>query len=241
MPELDFQVIGVEAAARGLTPLLHFKLAIRNTPPQETVHSVILQVQIQIQSAQRAYSAGEKEKLLDLFGTPDRWGQTLRNKLWSIANTTVRQFTGSTEAVLPMACTYDLNIAATKYFHALEGGDVPLLFLFSGTVFYAGADGRLQAQQISWNKECVYRMPARVWHDLMEQHYPNTAWLVLQRDVFERLCAYRRRHGLPTWEQTIERLLPPEPVPAAAPVPMFVDLQDAALPVDDESQKGDQP
>ena len=240
MPELDFQVTGVEPAERGLTPLLHFKVALSNTPPEETVHSVILQVQIQIQSAQRAYEAGEKEKLQDLFGTPDRWGQTLRNKLWAIANTTVRQFTGATEAILPMACTYDLNIAATKYFQALAGGDVPLLFLFSGTVFYAGADGRLQIQQISWNKECVYRMPAQVWHDLMARHYPNSAWIALQRDVFERLCAYRRRFGLPTWEQAFERLLPPDPQPAQTPAPVFVDLQEVAL-ADGASEKGDEP
>ena len=63
-------------------------------------------------------------------------------------------FRGTTEAILPVPCSYDLNIAATKYFYVLEEGEVPLLFLFSGTIFYAGADGRLQVQQISWNNEC---------------------------------------------------------------------------------------
>ena len=239
MPDLDFEITGVEAAARGLTPLLHFKLAVRNTPPEEPVHSVILQAQIQIQSAQRVYEAGEKEKLADLFGTPDRWGQTLRNRLWMIANTTVGRFTGSTEAVLPVICTYDLNIAAAKYFDALEGGDVPLLFLFSGTVFYAEPDGRLQAQQISWNKECQYRMPASKWRELMDHHYPNTAWIYLHRDIFERLGAYRRRHGLTSWEETIGRLLPPA-VRQEPAMPLFVDLQDAIAPMD-SGLKGDEP
>jgi hypothetical protein len=230
MPELNFQVTGVEPAARGLVPLLHFKLEISNTPPEQTIHSVILQVQIQIQSAQRVYTPAEKEALVDLYGTPDRWGQTLRNKLWTIANTTVRQFTGRTEAIVPVPCTYDLNIASTKYFQALEGGEVPLLFLFSGTIFHAGADGRLQVQQVSWNSECEYRMPAQTWRDLMEHHYPNSAWIYLQRDVFKRLDAYRRRHGLPTWERTMEKLLaqadagdPPEPV--------LIDALDLALPL----------
>lgn len=117
--------------------------------------------------------------------------------------------------MLPVPCTFDLNVAATKYFHALEGGEVPLLFLFSGTVFYPAADGRLQVQQIAWSKECVHRMPVQVWRDLMDHHYPNTAWLTLHRDVFDRLHAYKRRQGLATWEQAIERLLP-EAIPMEA-------------------------
>ena len=41
----------------------------------------------------------------------------------------------------------------------------------------------------------------------METYYPNTAWLGLRKDVFDRLNAYRSRSGLPTWEQTVEKLL----------------------------------
>lgn len=108
---------------------------------------------------------------------------------------------------MPIQCTYDLNITATKYFYALNEGEVPLLFLFSGTIFYAAPDGRLQAQQIPWEKECIYSMPVRIWQELMEYHYPNSAWVSLHRHVFEKLYAYKRRQGLPTWEQTIERLL----------------------------------
>lgn len=208
MPDLDYRVIAVEAAARGLTPLLHFRLEITNTPADETIHAVMLQAQIQIQSPQRSYQPQEKEKLADLFSSPDRWGQTLRNKLWGHSSVSVSQFAGSVETVLPVPCTYDLNVAATKYFNALEGGDVPLLFLFSGTVFYAAADDRLQVERVSWNKESVFQMPVSVWHEMMDQHYPNSAWIYLHRDVFERLLAYKREHGLPTWEATLERLLP---------------------------------
>jgi Family of unknown function (DUF6084) len=207
MPDLNFKVTGVEPAARGLVPLLHFHLEVTNSPETELIQSVILQAQIQIQSAHRSYDEEEREKLVDLFGTPDRWGQTLRNRLWAHANTTVRPFTQTTGAVLPIQCTYDLNVLASKFFFALKEGAVPLLFLFSGTIFYAAADGRLQVQQISWNQECTYAMPVRVWHELMEHHYPNSAWVCLQRHVFEKLYAYKRRQGLPTWEQTIERLL----------------------------------
>ncbi len=207
MPELNFSVTRVEAAARGVIPLLHFHLEVTNFPQAERIQAVLLQAQIQIRSAHRPYADEEKEKLVDLFGTPDRWGQTLRNRLWTHANTTIRPFTQKTEAVLAIQCTYDLNVSATKYFYALKEGEIPLLFLFSGTVFYAEPDGRLQVQQISWDKECPYAMPVQIWHELMEHHYPNSAWVSMHRHVFERLYAYKRRQGLSTWEQTIEQLL----------------------------------
>lgn len=207
MPDLTFSIKGVEAAAHGLTPLLHFKLEINNQPPEETIQSVILLVQIQIEAPQRSYSEAEKPKLIDLFGTPETWGTTLRTKLWTLANTTVRTFQVRTEAILPVTCSFDLNVAGTKYFYALEDGEVPLLFLFSGTIFYAGPGGHLQVQQISWNKECTYRMPIEVWKKMMDHHYPNTAFLTLERGVFDRLYDYKRSANVSSWEQAIEKLL----------------------------------
>ena len=207
MPDLDFRVVGVEAAARGLTPLLHFRLEVTNAPATEEIHGIILQAQVHIQSAQRSYEEQEKRLLVDLFGTPDRWGQTLRTRLWTHASVTVRPFFEHASTILPIQCTYDLNVTATKYFYALKEGKVPLLFLFSGTVFYAGVDGKLQVQRISWEKECAYGMPIKVWQELMEHHYPGSAWLSLHRHVFEKLYAYKLNHGIPTWEETIERLL----------------------------------
>lgn len=207
MSDLDFQVTGVEAAARGLAPLLHFNLSIRNLAEVETIQSILLHVQIQVRSPQRLYNASEKEKLVELFGTPDRWGQTLRNRLWGVSATTVQGFTGAAEAVLPMPCTFDLNMAATKYFHALEGGEIPLLFLFSGSVFYQTQGGRLQVEPIPWNKECTYDMPLKVWQEMMDHHFPNSAWLSLHRDVFNDLCAYKRSQGFSNWEETISSLL----------------------------------
>jgi hypothetical protein len=208
MPELSFKILGVEPAHRGLVPLLHFKLEITNEPPTETIQSTMLQAQIQIQSPQRPYAPTEKEKLIELFGTPHQWGNTLRNRLWAHANTNVGAFTGRMETMLAVPCSYDLNIAATKYFYALEGGEVPLLFLFSGTVFHAAADGRLQVQPISWNSECTFRMPIAIWQELMDHHYPNRGWLSLEREIFDRLYEFKRREGLASWEQVMERLLP---------------------------------
>jgi hypothetical protein len=207
MPDLNFKVTGVQAAARGLMPLLHFNLEISNQPATEAIQAVMIQAQIQIQSAQRAYNDAERERLEELFGTPDRWGQTLRNRLWTHASTTVPPFSGQTKVTLPVQCTYDFNVIGTKFFYALEGGEVPLLFLFSGTVFYAGAHGGLLVQQISWDKECVYRMPSEVWTNLMNHHYPNIAWLSIGRDIFDKLSEFKREYGLLTWEQVFELLL----------------------------------
>jgi hypothetical protein len=174
----------------------------------EIIQSVILHTQIQILSPGRVYNQREKVGLIKLFGPPEQWGQTLRNRLWAISHTTVSTFSGKIETLLPVPCTYDLNISATKYFYALESGEVPLLFLFSGTVFYAAPDGHLQIQQIPWNQEAAYAMPVRQWQELMDHHYPNSAWLALQRNVLDRLYAYKRSRGFATWEQTIEGLLP---------------------------------
>ncbi len=207
MPELGFQVTGMEPAQRGLAPLLHFILEITNTPVTEQIQSVMLQAQIQIQAPQRAYTAGEKEKLKELFGVPEDWGQTLRTRLWAHANTIVPQFQGRTEAVLALPCTFDFHVAATKYFYALTDGDVPLLFLFSGTVFYAAPDGRLQIQRISWEKECVYRMPVASWREMMDHHYPDTAWIAMRRDLFDELYEFKRHAGLASWDDVVKRLL----------------------------------
>jgi hypothetical protein len=85
---------------------------------------------------------------------------------------------------------------------------VPLLLFFSGTVFYANDQGDLQVAQIPWEKEVSFRLPVRTWRDMVDHYYPNSAWLCLHRDVFDRLQHYKVSHGLPTWEQALERLLP---------------------------------
>lgn len=109
---------------------------------------------------------------------------------------------------LPVTCTFDFNVAATKYFSGVEGGEIPLLLQFSGSVFYAAADGALQVDRIPWDREAKYSLPVAVWQEMMDSYYPNTAWLTVRRDVFERLLEYKSRHGIPTWEQTLESMLP---------------------------------
>jgi len=207
MPDLNFQVESAEPVSFAAAPLLAFKLRLTNTSADEAIHTVVLRAQIQLDVARRHYSAQEQRRLLDLFGDPERWSKTLRNMLWTHANVVVPAFTGQTLVDFPVPCTFDFNVAATKYFHGLKEGELPLIFLFSGTVFYQDHYGSLQAAPISWEKEAKFRLPVRTWHELMESYYPNNAWLSIRKDVFDRLYQYKVRCGIPTWEQTFERLL----------------------------------
>jgi len=207
MPDLRLTIEGAEVVQYAAAPLLAFKLRIANHPSEETIHTVALRAQIQIEATRRKYDANEQARLLDLFGEPDRWGQTLRSMLWTHASVVVPRFTGSALADIVVPCSFDFNVAATKYFHGLASGDLPLCFQFSGTVFYQGENETLQVAPISWDKEAKYRLPVKVWKDLMDVYYPNSAWLALQRDTFEKLYQFKVRDGIPTWEEALERAL----------------------------------
>jgi hypothetical protein len=127
--------------------------------------------------------------------------------LWTHASAVVPSFTGETSVDLHVPCTFDFNVAATKYFHGLESGDIPLLFMFSGTVFFADQEDSLRVAPISWDKETRFRLPLKIWKDMMDAYYPNSVWLSLQKDVFERLHRYKMKHGVATWEQAFEKML----------------------------------
>ena len=207
MPDLQFQIEGAEAVQHAAAPLLALKLRITNVPDNHAIHTLSLRCQIQIEPTRRRYVGAEQEKLRDLFGEPDRWSRTVRSLLWMNISMAIPGFTGTTVADLQLPCTFDFNIATTKYFHALETGDIPLCILFSGTVFYRGEDGALQVTQIPWDREANYRLPVEVWKQMMDQHYPNSAWLCLERDTFDRLHEYKVRNGIPTWEQLLDKLV----------------------------------
>ena len=206
MPDLDFGIEGAEVLKFAAVPSLLFKLRVENLE-EEPIRSVALNTQIQIVATQRHYGATEQERLLEGFGEPRKWGDTLRSLLWTHTTLQVPPFSRSTVVDMPVACTYDFEVVAAKYFHALEDGEVPLEFLFSGTVFYAGDGGWLQIVRIPWEKEAQFRLPVRVWKETMEHYFPNSAWIRLRKDAFDRLYNYKARRGLPTWEAAVEALL----------------------------------
>jgi hypothetical protein len=207
VPDLRLTIEDAAVIEYAATPLVAFKLRIANHPIEQILHTVALRAQIQIEVTRRNYDAKEQARLQDLFGQPDRWGQTLRTMLWTQASVVVPSFAGNVLTDMVVPCTFDFNVAATKYFHGVTSGDLPLCFQFSGTVFYQGLDGTLQVAPVSWDKEAKYRLPVEVWKDLMEVYYPNSAWLALRRDTFEKLYEYKVREGIPTWEEALERAL----------------------------------
>lgn len=211
MPELNFKIDGVDAQKYAAEPLLLFKLRVSEARPgagpTTPIHTVALRCQARIEPGRRSYEPAERARLVDLFGTPDRWGQTLKPMLWSQVSVVVPSFEGDTVVDLPVPCSFDFSLACTRYFSALEGGDLPIGFLFSGTVFFETEDGDLQVRPISWEKEASFRLPAATWRELMEVYHPNVAWLALRRDVFDRLDRYKTDQGVPTWELALDRLL----------------------------------
>jgi hypothetical protein len=204
--ELSFAVDGAAPVEYTAVPTLGIRVRLESAAAVP-IRSVLLDTQIQIAARLRSYDVAEQERLLDLFGTPERWRDTLRTLPWTRLTVAVPPFSGSTVVELPVVCTYDLEVAAAGYLGALDGGEVPLELLFSGTVFYAGADGRLQAERIAWTKEATYALPVGVWRETMDRHFPGSAWLRLSRDCYDRLRAYRARNAFATWDDAMAALL----------------------------------
>lgn len=207
MPDLTFHVESVAPVEYAATPQLGVKLKIC-AAGDHYIQSILLQAQVQIETTRRRYDPGEQARLLDLFGTPERWGQTLRTMLWMHTSVNVRPFTGETTAVLPLPCTFDFSVAATKYFDGLAHGDIPICLLFSGTIFYDDGESGLRVAQIPWDREARFKLPVDTWKQLIDCYYPNCAWLNLRRDIFDRLHEFKRQRGIATFEQAMEQLLP---------------------------------
>jgi hypothetical protein len=206
VPQLHFLVERTAPLEHAAVPTLVFTLRIEEAGGRP-VRSVLLDVQIQIAARRRRYGDDEGERLLELFGTRDRWSTTLRTLPWTRATVVVPPFDGTTTIDLPITCTYDLEVTAGRYMAALEDGEVPLELLFSGSVFFAGPDGRLQTARIAWDTDVDYAMPARTWRAAMDRHFPGSAWLRLRRESFDRLTAYKARHAFASWEEAIDALL----------------------------------
>jgi Family of unknown function (DUF6084) len=205
LPDLRFHIDDVAATPNASTPQLSFKVRITNSEAA-AIHSIALRVQVQIEPVRRRYTSTEQQRLKELFGEPEQWSKSLQPLLWTNANVNVAGFSGSTMIDVPVPCTFDFNVAMTKYIYGLENGELPTTLLFSGTVFFAGPIG-LQVAQIPWDRDASYRLPVRLWKEMMDHFYTNAAWLCLPRAVFDRLYQYKAQHGIPNWEQTFERML----------------------------------
>jgi hypothetical protein len=205
MPELSFTVVDVAPEPYAVTPVLLARIRVEETTGEQ-VHALALRAQVRIQPQRRRYDDTEERALLDLFGDRSRFASTLRPFLWLHASTVAQGFSGTTEVTLPLPCTYDFEVSGTTYLHALRNGEVPLLFLFSGTVFSRGTTG-FSVAQVPWDAEAQYRLPVAVWRDLMEATFPGSEWVRMSRDTVEALAHLRHVRGLTSWDAVVTELL----------------------------------
>ncbi len=205
MSDLRFSIVGARPEPYAMAPTLMARLRIVDAQGGR-IHAVGLKIQVQVEAQRRHYSPAEEGRLFELFAEPVRWGDTLRTLLWTHLSVMIPAFDGETEIDLPIPCSYDFDVAASKYFHGLDDGEIPLLFQFSGSVFARG-EGGLAVDQIAWNQEAAYRLPVKVWRDLMNLYFPDSAWIRLRRDSFDALHKFRGAGALRTWDETVELLL----------------------------------
>lgn len=209
MAELSFDCVDVRALPYAASPTLAFKLRVTELTGQP-IHTIALRVQIRIEPQRRRYSEAESELLGVVFGERARWGETLKPFQFTTVSVLVPGFTGTTEVEAEVPCTYDLEVAAGKYFHALADGVVPMVLLFSGTVFGKGEQG-FWVELVPWHMQAEYRLPVKVWEELMDRYFPHAAWIKLHKETVDALLKYQARHAIPTWDAAMERLLAGDP------------------------------
>lgn len=205
MAHLVFDCVAARAEPYAMVPTMAFTVRIAETTGAN-VYAIALRCQLRIEPQRRRYSPEEAERLGDLFGDPSRWADTLKPMQLATVSTMVTKFTGWIEISLPVPCTYDLEIAAARYFHGLDDGTVPLLMLYSGTVFLASDNG-ITVEPVPWSAESNYRLPVTVWQELVDRYFPNSGWIRCSRETLDALGRYKSRNALPTWDSAVQALL----------------------------------
>ncbi|MGH9131169.1 MAG: DUF6084 family protein [Acidimicrobiales bacterium] len=205
MPNLAFKITDARADPFGAAPTILLKTLVTESTGAQ-IHAVALKALVRIEPQKRRYSRSDEGHLAEVFGEPSRWGDTLKPFTWCQISTTLPAFVDSYEVEVPVACTYDLEVAAGKYFHGLEDGEIPINLLFSGTIF-STIGPRLAVEPISWSLEAPFRLPVKVWQDTMDQYFPGDGWLRLPRNTIDALGRFKSREALITWDQAIEALL----------------------------------
>jgi hypothetical protein len=205
MVELGIEVVDAGVERYAAVPTLRFRTRLQERTGA-TIHAIALRTQVRIEPQRRRYSPDEESRLFELFGATPLWGDSLKPFLWTHLDTMITGFEAETETELAVTCTYDFEVAGAKYLHGLGDGEVPLLFLFSGTVFVKGASG-FAVELVPWHLESRYRLPVSLWRQAMDAYFPNSGWLRLSRPTIDRLQRFRADRALPTWEETFEVLL----------------------------------
>lgn len=207
VPDLTFAVEGAQAVRFAAVPTLALALRLE-AEGGWAIRSVTLNVQVRIAATRRRYDGETQTRLRDVFGPVEGWDRALQSVRWAQTSLVVGPFAQSKLVELPVPCTYDFDVAAARYLAAIRDGMVPLDLVFSGTIFYAGEDGRLRTAHIPWDLEARFALPIATWREAMDQHFPDSAWVRLGQDAFDRLSAYKASHVLLSWDAVIDALLP---------------------------------
>jgi Family of unknown function (DUF6084) len=207
MPDIKFEIISAEVKPCSVLPTLSFRMRISNGTAGEEVYAAALKCQVMIEAHKRSYNEASKDRLHELFGKPSRWDETLKTFFWTILNIPVPRFTGETIIEVTIPCSEDQALAAGKYFYAVNEGIIPLVFLFSGSLFYTDPAGNLQVTLVPWEKEASFKMPAHLWQDMMSVYFPGKRWLQVKQETYDRLVAFKARSSFPTLEMALEQLL----------------------------------
>lgn len=206
MTSLTFAIDGARCERFAAAPLLTLQARVAERS-RAAVYAIALRAQVRIEPQRRRYAADESARLRELFGGPERYGDTLRPLLWTHVAQTIVAFEGEAAFDLPIPCSYDFEVAAHKYLAALDEGAIPLALLFSGTIFVRGPHG-VAAELVPWSCEASYRLPVAVWRETMDRFFPNSAWIRVDRETFDALARYKAEGGFPTWESAFARLCP---------------------------------
>lgn len=206
VPDPEFEVVGARPVKYAAAPMLTIDVQVSESSGR-AVYMIALSIQLMIEPARRQYDDETREKLLELFGPPERWAVTTRSLVWCQLDVLVPAFTGSTTVTVPIACNYDLELAATKYLNALPDGDTPAAMHFNGTIYYPGDDGGLQMVLVPWTKSIDFRLPISVWRDTIEHYYPNTGWVALRSETLEALARAKLDRGLATLDAAVAALI----------------------------------
>jgi hypothetical protein len=207
MPDLDFDILSADVKPYAAAPTIVFQLQITNAVEGEEIYAAGLKSQIRIEAVHRKYEQETKKRLLEVFGKPERWAQTLKSLYWKQITIPVPRFTGQTVVEIPLECSEDMSAAVGKYMYAVEEGPVPLAFLFNGSIFYKGLEKPVQVTQLPWNKEALYSLPVSLWDDLLDAYFPDSKWLRVPKETFDKLCEYKARSAHPTLNHCLEALV----------------------------------
>lgn len=206
VPAPEFEITGAAHLRFAASPTMVFS-ALATDPTRREIQSLALSVQVMIDPAKRGYGEAARDRLAELFGPHANWAPSTHGLPWAQVAVVVPAFTDQTMFAIQVPCTYDLEVAATKYFSALEDGDVPLSFHFNGQVFYRDDDGRLQVGLIPWSRTAGFRMPVAAWRAMIEDHYPGVGWIRLSDATLAALNEYRAARSLPTFDACVSDLL----------------------------------